>query len=142
MASPRPLIALLGYAGLLPFIVPAFLVVGHSQYAMVASSFAETYAFGIVSFLCGSWWGLALRDHSSKAFLLSNLFFLLAFFVFMALRPWWPLTAAAVLISLLLIEQKSSVFSSFPRHYRVLRMQLSIVASVCLLLIHVFFTTR
>jgi hypothetical protein len=73
MISSQRIMLLLGYAGLIPFVAPALAVVIDSQYSNLALRIAEAYAFGIISFLTGSWWGMALtRDHG-KALLLSNL---------------------------------------------------------------------
>ncbi len=135
MEASRPLIRLLGYAGLLPFVLPALLVLFESPYAAQAREAAGLYAFGIICFLCGSWWGLALRDDAKKAFWLSNLIFLLALFVFLLARPWWPLAAAVLLAGLLFAEHGGGLFAPFPRHYRVLRTQLSTVAAASMLLL-------
>lgn len=138
MEASRPVIRLLGYAGLIPFVLPVLLVLAGWQHAALARGAAEIYAFGIVSFLCGSWWGLSLRDDSPRAFWLSNLFFLLAFFIYLVASAWWPLAAAIILISLLFAEQGQGLFSPFPPHYRKLRIQLSAVAAASMLLLQLY----
>ncbi len=138
MEVSRPVIRLLGYAGLIPFVLPVLLVLADWQHAALARSAAEIYAFGIVSFLCGSWWGLSLRDDSPKAFWLSNLFFLLAFFIYLFASAWWPLAAAIILMSLLFAEQGQDLFRPFPPHYRMLRVQLSTVAAASMLLLQFY----
>jgi hypothetical protein len=45
----------LGYAGLIPFVIPAVLVIAGSDHADLSTSIAEIYAFGIICFLTGSW---------------------------------------------------------------------------------------
>ncbi len=135
MQSSRPVVRLLGYAGLLPFVVPVIMVYLGTPFAAQARGVAEVYAFGIISFLCGSWWGLSLRDDSPKVFWLSNLIFLLAFFIFLFATAWWPLAAAIILTSLLFAEQGNTLFDPFPEHYRKLRIHLTAVASAAMLLL-------
>ncbi len=133
MGNSKSVFRLLGYAGLIPFVLGALLVVSGSAYAPVAGEVVEAYAFGIVCFLCGSWWGLAYRDDSVRAFWLSNLVFLLAFFIFVAARDWWPLAAAILLMSMLFSEQGGRLFPAFSGAYRHLRIQLTAVASLSML---------
>ena len=61
MTASKPVTRILGYAGLIPFVLGALFAFGASPYALLAREIAETYAFGIVCFLCGSWWGLSSR---------------------------------------------------------------------------------
>lgn len=140
MTSSHRLTLLLGYSGLIPFVVLALIALSSDTYQQTARDAAELYAFGIISFLCGSWWGLALRDDSPTTFWFSNGIFLLGFFAFILFPFWWSLTAAVLLICLLLIEQRSHLFSPFPPHYRNLRAQLSVIASISMFLLH-FFTS-
>ncbi len=135
MQTSRPVVRLLGYAGLIPFVLPVLLVYLDLPQAALARGAAEIYAFGIVSFLCGSWWGLSLRDDAPRAFWLSNLYFLLALFIFLFASAWWPLAAAVILTSLLFGEQGKTLFAPFPRHYRKLRTQLTAVAAAAMLLL-------
>ena len=136
MSNPSRTIALLGYAGLIPFAVPALLVATGSEYAGPARVIAGAYAFGIVSFLCGSWWGLALRSGSNRVLWLSNLYFLVAFFAFVFAPAWWALAAAILLMSLFFAEQNTALFSGLPQHYRRLRIVLTGVAALSMLTIH------
>ena len=124
MTASKPVTRILGYAGLIPFVLGALFAFGASPYATLARAIAEAYAFGIICFLCGSWWGLAFRDDRSAGLWLSNLLFLIAFFVFVGLEPWWPLAAAVVLAAILLIEQGGRPFPAFDASYRSLRIQL------------------
>ncbi len=138
MSDSRTVTRLLGYAGLIPFVLPALLVALDAPYAELARDAAGIYAFGIVSFLCGSWWGLALRDGSQRAFWLSNLVFLIAFFIFFLVSFWWPLAAAVLLLGLLFAEHGNDMFAPFPQHYRSLRIQLSGVAAASMMLLQLF----
>jgi len=136
MNSSMRTIRLLGYAGLIPFIIPALLVVSASEYAQQSLSFAAAYAFGIISFLCGSWWGVALDSGSSKALWISNLYFLTAIVIFVFAPWWWPLAAAVMLIALLCAEIYSGLFPEFTAAYRKMRVLLTLVAAASMLAIH------
>lgn len=132
----RPVIQMLGYAGLVPFVAAALLVVLDSQYAIVARSLGEAYAFGIICFLCGSWWGMALDSGPRKALVLSNAYMLTAFFIFALAREWWSLAAAILLMSILFAEHNTGLFKDLPGHYRKLRSILTMVASASMLTLH------
>ncbi|MFT5663041.1 MAG: hypothetical protein ACI9JR_000422 [Gammaproteobacteria bacterium] len=127
----------LGYAGLVPFIVPAGMIVADSEHATFLISFTGVYAFGIICFLCGSWWGRALTHGSRSALLLSNLYFLIAFFGFLFANQVWPIAAAVLLMGIYLAEQHSSLFSGFSETYRKMRTILTLIASVSMLVIHI-----
>lgn len=126
----------LGYAGLAPFIIPAALVVAGSEHGAFLISFTGAYAFGIICFLTGSWWGMALTPGSRPALLLSNLYFLIAFFIFLFANQFWPIAAAILLMGVYLAEQHSSLFPEFPEAYRKMRTVLSLVATLSMLAIH------
>ena len=136
MANPSRTIALLGYAGLIPFVVLAAAVVFGSEYANPARVIAAAYAFGSISFLCGSWWGLALRSGSNRVLWLSNLYFLVGFFAFVFAPAWWALAAAILLMSLFFAEQNTALFSGLPENYRRMRIVLSGIAALSMLAIH------
>jgi len=136
MISSQLITWALGLVGLIPFVIPAFLVVAGSGHADLSASIAETYAFGIICFLTGSWWGMALTPGHRAALLLSNLYFLAAFFIFLFALPWWPLAAAVLLIGIFVAELNTSLFPAFPDHYRNMRMALTLIASVSMLAIH------
>ena len=127
----------LGYAGLVPFIVPAALIVAGSEHGAFLFNFTGTYALGIICFLTGSWWGIALAPGLRSALLLSNLYFLIAFFIFLFANQVWPIAAAVLLMGIYLAEQHSSLFSEFPETYRKMRTVLTLIASVSMLAIHI-----
>ena len=127
---------LLGYAGLIPFVIPALVVVIDTEYSNLASRIAEAYAFGIISFLTGSWWGVALTRNSGKALLLSNLYFLVGLLIFVFALQWWALAAAILLMSIYFAEQTSPVFSDLESRYRKMRGILTMVASASMLTLH------
>ena len=127
---------LLGYAGLIPFVVPALAVVIDSQYSNLALRIVEAYAFGIISFLTGSWWGMALTQDSGKALLLSNLYFLVGLLIFVFALQWWALAAAILLMSIYFAEQTSPFFTDLEGRYRRMRGILTMVASASMLTLH------
>ena len=136
MTGAQRITGLLGYAGLIPFVIPALLVVSASEYAELSLTVAGAYAFGIISFICGSWWGMALHNGSTKALLFSNLYFLTALLIFLFASRWWPLAAAILLMSILFAEQNTTLFPGFPDSYRKMRVSLTLVASASMLTLH------
>jgi hypothetical protein len=136
MFSSQRVINTLGYAGLIPFVVPALLIIFGSEHSQFLTSLAGSYAFGIICFLTGSWWGMGLLPGSRPALLLSNLYFLIAFFIFLFEVDVWALAAAVLLIGIFLAEQRSSLFPEFPASYRVMRTMLTLIASTSMLTIH------
>ena len=81
--SARIIINTLGYAGLIPFIIPAILVVVATGDTDIAILVAETYAFGIICFLTGSWWGMASGPGNRVIIVQSNVYFIIAFLLMM-----------------------------------------------------------
>ena len=129
-------VRLLGYAGLIPFVVPALLVSADSEYAQLSRLVAQAYAFGIISFLTGSWWGMGLKGGLQVPLILSNLYFLVALFIFLFAPAWWALAAAILLMSIFFTEQHSSLFAEFPGHYRTMRTILTLVAGGSMMVLH------
>lgn len=136
MTGAQRITSLLGFAGLIPFVIPALLVVSATEYAELSMTIAGAYAFGIISFLCGSWWGMALNNDSAKVLLFSNLYFLTALLIFLLASRWWPLAAAILLMSILFAEQNSTLFPRFPASYRKMRVLLTLVACASMLTLH------
>ena len=132
----RHIVYSLGYAGLIPFVLAAGLVAAQSDYAHLASIIAGAYAFGIICFLTGSWWGMA-REDNRAAILFSNLYFLVAFLLFLAAPDWWPLGASILLIGIFALEQSPALFPSTARYYRKMRAILTLVSSIAMGVIHV-----
>ncbi len=124
---------LLGYGGLIPFVVPAILLVADTGPLPILLWIVNAYAFGIVCFLTGSWWGMALQSGRPRALVMSNLYFLAAAAVFVFAPAWWPLIAAVLLVALYLAEQHTSLFAPTSPAYRGLRAQLTAIASLSLL---------
>ena len=138
MISVQIIYRVLGYAGLIPFVIPAYLVVAGSAHAGLSVAIAGAYAFGIICFLTGSWWGMALTSGHRAPLLMSNLYFLVAFFIFLFALPWWPLASAVLLIGIFVAELNTHLFPEFPALYRKMRTTLTLVASISMLAVHLF----
>ena len=135
MLAARRTVYSLGLAGLIPFVVPALVLVLHQEQSALAQHIVNVYAFGIICFLCGTWWGMALREGNRRALLLSNLIFLIAFFGFFILPNWWALMACLLLVSLFIIELNTSIIPAFSSDYRTLRATLTLVAGASMLFV-------
>ena len=126
----------LGYAGLIPFLLPAALVMAGSAQAGIASTIAQSYALAILCFLCGSWWGMAQRSAISTTLLLSNAYLLLALAIYLFANEWWALAAALLLAGAWLCEQSQQLFPDFPQAYRRMRATLTLLAGASMAVIH------
>ena len=134
--SARNIIHALGYAGLIPFVIPAVLVTTSSGYADLAVLIAETYAFGIICFLTGSWWGMASNADNRTVILLSNIYFITAFLLLFLTPEWWSFAASILLIGIFALEQIDTLFPSLPHYYRQMRAILTLISGSSMLIIH------
>ena len=134
--SARIIINTLGYAGLIPFIIPAILVVVATGDTDIAILVAETYAFGIICFLTGSWWGMASGPGNRVVIVLSNVYFIIAFLLMLFAPGWWSLAASILLIGIFGLEQKRSLFPALEGYYRNMRAILTLFSSGSMLVIH------
>jgi hypothetical protein len=135
--SARSIIRTLGYLGLIPFIFPAVLVATNSGYSDFAIQIAEVYAFGIICFLTGSWWGMSYSSDNRALIFLSNFYFLVAFLLLFLAPLWWSFAASILLISIFALEQRESLFPPLPRFYRQVRTILTLLSSGSMLVIHI-----
>jgi hypothetical protein len=134
--SVSSIIRTLGYSGLIPFVIPAILVATNSGYSDIATQVAETYAFGIICFLTGSWWGMSSTTEIRVLIFLSNIYFVLAFLILFLAPAWWSLAASVLLIGIFALEQKKSLFPPLPHFYRQMRAILTIISSGSMFVIH------
>ena len=92
-----------------------------------------SYALGIICFLPGIWWGLALIRRSVVALVLSNGIVIMAWFGHILLQHDGFLLLCAILFPITIMVEKSlAIFNVQPAYYARLRLQLSAVASICL----------
>ena len=126
----------LGYAGLIPFVAPAMALALGIEHGLLSLSMVNVYAFGIISFLCGSWWGAALQRQQRAGLILSNALFLVAFFVFCFAIDWWPLAACLLLACLFVIERTGVAMPFTSRAYSSMRAVLTGIAAVSMLVVH------
>lgn len=133
--QPRTTVRILGYAGLLPFVIPAALILTTTSYTGFANVTANAYAFGIICFLSGSWWGMGCNTDSRHLVVLSNVYFLLAFLAFLLTPSWWSLVASLLLIGAFVLEQNRLLFPKMPTYYRTMRAILTLVSGSSMLII-------
>jgi glucan phosphoethanolaminetransferase (alkaline phosphatase superfamily) len=127
--SSLAVVRVLGYAGLIPFVCAALLVVSASPHAPLAAELVDSYALAIICFLFGSWWGMAQSSAVRTTLFLSNAFVLLALALYLFAREWWPLAAAWLLLGAWLCEQSRSLFPVYAPQYRFIRTLLTLVAA-------------
>lgn len=129
---------LLGYAGLLPFIALAALSIMVKQNTSIIAAQA-LYSFGIFTFLCGAWWPTVdMQQAKFWRILLSNIFFLLAFFSYLFIAEHWLAIGAGLFIVLWAIERFSALVPKLNLHYLTMRATLSIVASISMLISYIW----
>ena len=136
MLAARRTVYALGFAGLLPFVIPALILALNLTHSVLVLQIVNAYAFGIVCFLCGTWWGMTLKDGNRQVLLLSNFLFLVAFFVFCFFAHWWALAACVLLAGLFIIERNSAIVPQIPDYYRKMRALLTLVAGGSMLVVH------
>ncbi len=124
----------LGRLGLIPFVaLAAGMLLGVGNPALLSSALAG-YSFGILAFLLGAWWGLALIRQQASALLFSNIVFLVVLFSYLGMdyRGFF-ITAAIVFLALLVVERKHPLFRLQPAYYARMRTHLSAIAALALL---------
>lgn len=132
--TPRHATAL-ACSGLLPYVAAPLAIAAWPQFSQLTLDLIAHYSFGIICFLLGAWWGMALIRRDPPALWLSNGLFIVAFAA-RGLLPilWWLGTAAALMLLIWLIEGRLPLFDPQPTYYRRLRGALSWVAAGGLLL--------
>jgi len=131
-ATPRVALVL-GYAGLLPFVLSALLVLFIPAVEQFVSAGLLGYAVAIISFLGGSWWGMALLRRQPRILIASNCIVILAWGgAWLLAEGHALLLMSALLVALLLIENKHPMFNPQPRYYRRLRLVLTSIAVLTL----------
>ena len=125
----------LGWAGLLPFIALAAAMLLLPAMAAPAADLLAHYAFGILCFLLGTWWGIGVMRPDPAPLLWSNGLFI-ALFVARAMLQGAPflVISALLFVVVLLVARHLPAFRRQPAYYRALRARLSLVAATALLL--------
>jgi len=124
----------LGYSGLIPFAIPALLVLLQAPQAPLATAFADSYALAIICFLSGSWWGMAQASGVRATLWLSNAYLLVALLLYLLASEWWPLAAALLLLGAWLGEQSNRLFPLFEPGYRRMRTILTLIAATSMVI--------
>ncbi|SIT02063.1 DUF3429 domain-containing protein [Neptunomonas antarctica] len=132
----------LGYAGLIPFVALPFLQYFGLVEMTQLQPTINAYAFGIISFICGTWWRADMATVAqTPALILSNCVFLIGFFAFVLLPNVWPLIAAVLLLILFTIEHYTSLIGRFSMSYKFMRGTLSVLASIAMLCSYIFYAS-
>jgi hypothetical protein len=134
--NPVPAVATwLGRTGLLPFIgLPIVIFMDH-HHARLWGDMLATYALAIICFLVGVWWGLALIRRNGPALVMSNAVVLVAFFGHVLLPVTGFLLLCTVLFPFTVIaERRYALFKPQPAYYARLRLQLTLVATISMLI--------
>ncbi len=125
----------LGRAGLLPFIGLSLATHLDPERAALWRNVLATYALAINCFLVGAWWGIALIRRYWSVLIISNVIVLIIFFGQLLLSVENFLLLCALLFPCTLItERLHPMFKPQPTYYAQLRLQLTVVATVTLLL--------
>ena len=126
---------LLGWSGLIPFCALPLAMLWLPEHAATAGEVLGYYAFGILCFLLGIWWGIGVMRGEPGVLLYSNGLFLVLFTARALLGlSGFMLVAALLFIAVLLLERILPVFQRQPRYYAIMRSQLSLVAAASLLI--------
>lgn len=130
MNTPAQTIRLFGTLGLVPFVAPALILLFRPEANWVIEAL-QLYAFGIISYLTGTWW-LNQKNSHTKAAIVGHGLFLIAFFgLWLWPAGFFPL-AALVLALLYLIERRSELAGRFESGYHTTRRRLTLVAIISL----------
>ena len=126
---------LLGWSGLIPFCALPLVMLWLPDHAALAGDVLGYYAFGILCFLLGIWWGIGVMRGEPGVLLYSNGLFLVLLTARALLGlAGFMLVAALLFIAVLLLERTLPVFQRQPRYYAIMRSQLSLVAAASLLI--------
>lgn len=137
--SPPKHVSLLGYGGLLPFIFLALLIPFSLDYRPLFSIALVNYGAVILSFVGALHWGFAMTVHDMSTEQRSDRFI---WSVIPALNAWiatllpMPLGCLLLVIGLVVHlrqDRKLLRVMSLPGWYLLMRLRLTLVASVCLL---------
>lgn len=134
--SPR-LVSLLACAGVLPFAAGAlYLIVpfGPGYFYPLAATALGWWAVIILSFMAGSFWGMAVAGQVDPVLLIgSNIAAILGWAALIALpSPWIPVAITALFALLLLLDWRAWATGQVPLFYLRLRMAITSAAVLCL----------
>lgn len=133
-----PVVKILGYGGLIPFIGFALLSIMMINNELLIDALA-LYSFGIFTFLCGAWWPTVdMQQAKFWRIVLSNVLFLTAFFTFLLLPKQWLAIAAFLFVLIWAIERFGSLLPKMSNAYIKMRTVLSFVACLSLLTTYLF----
>lgn len=138
----RTLYSTLAFAGMLPFLACALLIIAGVESIPAIGQLAEvvnSYGLAIVSFLAGIHWSIYLANQQDPPFNLligSNLIFLIAWFAFILGGTAFSLAAqVAAFVALLLIDRSLVHAAIISAHYFRVRLIATLLAVLSLVII-------
>ena len=142
-SDPRRMARLLGYAGLIPFYLPAIatLLPGGIDSLILVLLVQVAYGAVIASFLGAVYWGVAIRDGGSDAGLLIRsvvpglLGWAIVILALLAVPLWFPLALSILLFAGLYLNDRHAVQSGLlPDWYGALRLPLTLLVILSFLI--------
>lgn len=128
----RNIMPWLGSLGLIPFAAGALAALWLPDSEPLQRGLS-LYAFGIISYLCGTWWLNSSGPPVSWAMaLVSHGVLLSAFFVLWLTPALFPGSAAVLLLLIFAVERWSDLAGRFEGAYLAVRLRLTLVAAACL----------
>lgn len=141
MDQPLPvlprLVSALALAGIIPFAAGALYLVapvGPPHFYPLVSTALAWWAVIILSFMAGTYWGMAVAGRADPLLLIgSNVAAIAAWGVLIALPSAWIPVAISVLYALLLLlEWRAYAIGRVPLFYLRLRMAITSAVVICL----------
>jgi len=109
-------------------------ILGAGEWGRPVGSALAAYAMAIVCFLAGAWWGVALLRRRPEILIASNVVVIVACLGFVLLGLGGSMLLLAVLLLAVVgVEHWHTAFRPQPHYYALMRLRLSVVASVSLL---------
>ena len=130
---------ILGYLGLLPFIIPTFFLFSDPHHFMTWRSLLVSYAAIILSFLGGLYWAFAMviKDVTIKkrnAMLVWSVIpSLLAWVALLLSQQYAFIALATFFVTAFFVDNQFSRVTNLPAWYMPLRMKLTLVVTSCLM---------
>ena len=127
------------FLGSIPFVFFSFLrIISLEEFFYIDINYIlSIYSLSIISFICGSHWGLFLKNNTLKInlFFLSNFFTILSFFGILFLKVnYFFLLQILILITLLLIDFYIYRQNVTQLKYIYSRMIITILVVICLII--------
>lgn len=126
---------ILGYAGLIPFVVFAAGSWVSLPYVEDATAILLSYAAVILSFMGAIHWGLAMANnhaHGAKYFIASIIPALVAWLALLLSQPLALVLLIIGFVGLLVYDKRVEASQHFPAWYIPMRIRLTLTVALCL----------